>query len=324
MENNMTEIENFDEIEEPIFKVLVCIDGSEESYRGLRYALRLSSGTDTDLTLLNVREVDKALSTDGLDMRMARENMLDWDLELPGMESLKRGLEILSEMGYLEGDWDTEASNVDIQGDPLGDNLVVYTNSSGRKVTLKLMVAPTPELGILDEADVGDYDITILASADLDPENDKTMIFGSSVSERVATESQNSVIIAKALEENNGHMVCLSGSLASLNMAKTDAIMASRCDCPVYLYSVAEDESQRAKAQSIIDEARAVIEEAGYKVEGERIAIGDVVENIINDGSDYSMIIISGEQRVGFRRFFKSSIIFQVLEGATNSVLISR
>ena len=321
MENELLD-DSFDKGGKKPFKVLVCIDGSNESYRGLRYAVRLGSGMDTDLTLLNIRRVDKDLQTDGLDMRMARENMLDWGLELPGMISLKRALDVLKEMGYLDGSWSSETSHIDIQGDPLGDNLVEYTNKNGRKVILKQMVAPSAELGILDESDVGEYDVTIVSSADEDDE--KGIRFTSSVSQRIANESQNSVIVAKKLEENHGHLVCLSGSIESLNMARNDAILASRCNCPVYLYSVAPDESQVAKAQAIIDEARTVIKEAGYTVAGEKIGIGDIVENIIKEGFNYSLIVLSGEHKVGFKRFFKSSIIYKVLDGANHSVMICR
>ena len=323
MENNLDNMTLEEKGEKP-FKLLVCIDGSEESFRGLRYAVRLASGMDTDITLLNIRQVDKELHTDGLDMRMARENMLEWGLELPGMTSLKRGLEVLTEMGYLDGEWCAKTSHIDNHGDPLGDNLVDYTNSVGRKVTLKLMVAPTPELGILDESDVGEYDITIVSAADVDDENDISIYFGSSVSQRIATESQNSVIVAKALEENHGHLICLSGSEASLNAALSDAKIAARCKCPIYLYSVAIDKEHINKAQAIIDEARTVIEDAGYTIAGENIGVGDPVEKIIEEGSNYSVSVLAAQNTLGFRRFFKSSIIYKVLEGTKNSVMISR
>ena len=53
MEDSELEIETQEvPLEEKVFKILVCIDGSEESYRGLRYAARLASGFDTDITLL--------------------------------------------------------------------------------------------------------------------------------------------------------------------------------------------------------------------------------------------------------------------------------
>jgi len=323
MENELLNDLTEDDSEKP-FKVLVCIDGTEESYRGLRYAVRLGSNVDTDLTLLYVRQADKELHTEGLDIRMARENMLDWGLELPGMDFLKRGLDMLMEMGYLDGNWSTKTSHIDTKGDPLGNNQVDYINEEGRKVTLKLVVAPSAEIGILDEDETGEYDITILSAADEEKESDKGSLFGGSVSQRVATESHNTVIIAKGLEENHGHLVCLSGSTHSLNTARQDAILASRCNCPLYLYSVAKNEKSVEKAQAIIDEAKAVIEDAGFKVDGEKIGVGDPVESIIEEGCNYSLIVLCGEHGTGMGRFLKSSITTQIIKGARSSVMLNR
>ena len=153
---------------------------------------------------------------------------------------------------------------------------------------------------------------------------DRNIYFGSSVSERVATESSNSVIVAKSLSENRGHLICLSGSNESLKTAISDAKLATRCKCPVFLYSVAADTDGINKAQAIIDEARALIEEAGYTVAGENIGVGDPIEKIIEEGFHYSLIVLAGAHKLGFRRFFKSSINYNILEGAKNSVMISR
>ena len=51
--------------QEKRFRILVCIDGSEESYRGLRYAARLGGGVDADICLLYVRPVDQGLRSGG-------------------------------------------------------------------------------------------------------------------------------------------------------------------------------------------------------------------------------------------------------------------
>ena len=323
--NTENEVEGVDPLDK-VFRILVCIDGSEESYRGLRYAVRLARGFDTDITLLYVRKVDKALSSEGLDMRISRENMLDWGIELPGMAALKRGLETLDELGYLDGEWSTATTHIDNSGDPVGDNMVEYTNCNDRKVVLKLLVAPSAELGILDESESGQYDITIVSETDDEEDTDKSkgFTFSTSVTQRIATESETSVIVAKALEENQGHLLCLSGSVASLNMARNDAIMAARCNCPVYLYTVVDSEDTLEKGQAIIDEARMVIEDAGYSIAGEKVGIGDKVEQIIEEGKQHSLIVLSGEHEVGFRRFFKSSLMFKVLEQAQNSVMIRR
>lgn len=71
----------------PRFNILVCIDGSKESRRGLKYAVKIGQGNDADITLLYVRPIDKGMKS-GVDF--ARQNMVDWGIELPGMRALKK------------------------------------------------------------------------------------------------------------------------------------------------------------------------------------------------------------------------------------------
>ncbi|MDH5771876.1 MAG: universal stress protein, partial [Rhodospirillaceae bacterium] len=50
-----------EENSEDRFRILVCIDGSDESYRGLKYAAKLGGGIDADIVLLYVRPIDQGL-----------------------------------------------------------------------------------------------------------------------------------------------------------------------------------------------------------------------------------------------------------------------
>ncbi|MEK9677380.1 MAG: universal stress protein, partial [Rhodospirillaceae bacterium] len=87
------------------FRILVCVDGSEESYRGLRYAGDIGKHPDADIILLYVRPIDQGMRTGGLQVRVARENMLNWGLDLPGIKYLKMGLDRLIENGQIAEDW---------------------------------------------------------------------------------------------------------------------------------------------------------------------------------------------------------------------------
>lgn len=305
------------------FKILVCIDRTEDSFRGLRYAVRIGSGLDADITLLYVRAVDKGLSTGGLDIRMVRENLLEWGLELPGKKALKKARDMLIEMDFLKADWREKTVHTDVKGDPLGDNLIEYTSEDGRKITLKLMVSPAVDLGILDECQVGDYDITIVSGTE-DPSMDEDSRFGQSVAQTVATEAKGTVLFARELEENHGHLLCVQNSDSSMEAVRKDAIIASRCFCPIYLFSVAETDEDMLEANAAINRARGVIEEMGLAVAGEKTAIGDPIEKIVEEGKSYSIIVVAASEKVGFHRFFRSNSAFNVLEKAYNSVMIVR
>lgn len=305
------------------FNILVCVDGSEESYRGLRYAVRLGSGTDADLTLLYVRPVDQGLRTGGLDASVIRENMLNWGLEMPGMKSLKKARDMLVDLGYMAEDWDEEFKHVDVRGTSLGDNMIIYHSDEGRSITLKLMVSPSVVRGILDECELHDYDITIV---DKSSDGDATGpgYISHETANVVAMEHSGTVIVAHGLEESHGHLVCVRDTDASIEAARRDAQIASRCACPVFLFSVAEDETEKAAAQNAIDRARAAIEDEGIKISGEKVAIGDPVDKIVEEGRQYSMIVLATTEQKGWRRFFTTSVAGKVLEKAHNSVMIAR
>ena len=87
------------------FRILVCIDGSDECYEGLRFAADIGRSDECDIIMCYVRPIDHGLRTGGLQVRVARENMLDWGLDLPGIGYLKKGLEILLEEGDTHDEW---------------------------------------------------------------------------------------------------------------------------------------------------------------------------------------------------------------------------
>jgi nucleotide-binding universal stress UspA family protein len=312
------------EVPEHRFNILVCIDGSSESDRALKYAVRLGSGTDANMTLLYVRPVDQGLRTGGLQISVARENILDWGLQLPGMKALNRGRDLLVEHGYLSEDWEEEFKHTDVQGDPLGDNMVVYHADEGCHVTLKLLVSPSVARGILDQCEIEDYDIVILAVSSDPDEGGMPGQLDLPIAEKVAEEHRGTVLVARGLEESHGHLVCVWNNEQSIKAARRDAEIASRCACPVYLYSVARDEEDLEDAEAAVANAEKAIEEVGVRISGKKVEIGDPVEKIIDEGKQYSVIVMSSTTKTGLRRFFVTSTSYEVLQRAQNSVMIAR
>ena len=125
------------------FRILACIDGSDELFLTVRFAARLGKGNECDIILLYVRPIDQGLQSGGLQVRVARQNMLEWGVELPGVKDLKKGLEILPAEGISPEDWSHPPPLMpDAWGDQLGDNKVEYCHENGRVVVLKLKTAP--------------------------------------------------------------------------------------------------------------------------------------------------------------------------------------
>ena len=165
MADNNNDLENIIEVRKDRFRILVCIDGGEDSYLGLNYAADVGRQSDADIILFYVRPVDQGMRTGGLQVRVARENMMNWGLELPGIQYLKKGRDRLMENYDAQADWAEETSHTDVQGDPLGDNKTEYRHSSGKSIVLKLKVAPSVAAGILDQYELGPYDLIIIGGS---------------------------------------------------------------------------------------------------------------------------------------------------------------
>ena len=305
------------------FRILVCIDGSDESYRGLKYAAKLGGGVDADIVLLYVRPVDQGLRTGGLQAQVARANMLEWGLELPGIKYLKKGRDILVELGEMGEDWREESTHTAVEGVALGDNKIEYINKDGKKIVLKLKVANDIASGILDQWEIGQYDIIILGASGKWRGMAKAL-WDPAVAEKIAVHAPCSVIVTRDLEIGNGHLICVDGSEKSLDMVRKDATLASRCQCPISLISVSLDVEGEEQAADNVAQAKEMLENLGIEVAETLTRVGNPVEEIIEAGPDFSLIVVSDTSKTGLRRFFMGSVAFKVMEDAHNSVMIVR
>lgn len=313
-----------DRPDEKRFRILVCIDGSDECYRGLRYAARLGGGVDADICLLFVRPVDQGLRSGGLQARVVRENLLEWGLELPGTKYLMKGQQILTELGLMSDDWAQQTVHVDKQGDPLGDNSIVYTSGSGKKVTLKLEVAPDITGGILEEAEGGNYDLLIIGASERGRTSIVKTIWDPPVAQKVVARAPCSVIVARELEQGRGHLICTDGTDNAIDIARKDAILASRCSCPISLISVVPDKEGESAAADILSRTRQAIEDEGAEVVDSLLKIGDTIDQIVKAGADYSVIVIGRSKKRRKWWQFETDIAYRVLGRAVNSVMIVR
>ncbi len=301
------------------FSILLCIDGSQESSRALKYAVRLGQGNDADITLLYVRRHDKGMKSG---VHLARQNMLDWGIELPGMRALKDARDQLVELGFLGGNWHEEKVRKRAYGDPLGDSMKTYTDEKGSHIALKLMVAPSVASGILDECVLNQYDLTIIAMSGKGGRNVEGNI-NWRVTKTVVNEHTGSILLAREIKASHGHLICVSDD-KSIEAAKKDAVLTSRCNCPIHLFSVAPTKDDLPLAKASIEKARKAVKSVGGKVASAETAIGDPAKTIIEHGKDFSVIVMADNSAQGLRRLFKPGVTSNVLKHAHNSVMIIR
>ncbi len=306
------------------FRILVCIDGSEESYRGLRYAAKLGGGVDADIVLCYVRPFDQGMRSGGLQVNVARENMLNWGLELPGIKHLKKGRDMLVDLGILSLDWSEKHYHTDVEGTSLGDNKIDYISPEGKKIVLKLKVTSNIATGILDQWALGEYDLIILGASERWRSRKSKSFWDPAVAEKVALHAPCSVIVSRSITEGNGHLICTDGSDISLEMVRRDAYLASRCNCPISILSVAHHESAKADAEAAVEQAADLLAEMDIPVIEKIIKVGNPVEQIIETGPDYSLVVVADSGKGAIERFFIGSTAFKVMELAYNSVMIVR
>jgi nucleotide-binding universal stress UspA family protein len=249
--------------------------------------------------------------------------MLSWGLELPGIKYLKKGLEQLISGDELSADWHEKITHTDIEGDPLGDNKIEYTNEVGQTIVLKLKTAATIALGILDQYELGPYDLIILGDSGSWGGWAKSL-WDPAVAEKVAMHAPCSVLVARGLERGHGHLLCTDGSERAMRMVKRSATVSNRIGSKLSVMAVARDNEDKAEAQENVDIAVAELKSLGVDVVNAFTRVGNPFEEIIHAGKEYSFIVVGSTGKTGLQRFFLGSVSFKVMEHAKNSVIITR
>ena len=304
------------------FRILVCIDGSDESYEGLRFASKIGHSSECDIILLYVRPIDQGLRSGGLQVRVARENMLDWGLELPGIRYLKRGLDMLAGEEEMSVHWTAFTSHTDTWGDPLGDNKVEYRHESGKTIVLKLKTAPDPASGILDQYELGPYNLIILG-APSHWHGEFRSFFNASVAQKVAMLAPCSVMVARANGEGNGngHLICTDGTKHSLDSMRRDAVLAKHSGNPITLFCVAREKAEITTAERVLKKSTEMLTKMEIDVADALVGVGNPMEQIVRVGNDFSVIAVADSGKKMFQRFFVSGVAFKVMGTASTSVL---
>ncbi len=302
------------------FRILVCVDGSEESYVGLRFAAEIGQSDECDIILAYVRPADQGLRTGGLQLRVARENMLDWGLELPSVKYLKQGFELLMEAGHMQEEWDAVHTHTDVWGDPLGDNKIEYRHESGKSIVLKLKTAPDVVSGILDQYELGPYNLMTLGEPSR-WQGEIRSFWDAGIVQKVAMLSPCSVLVARGGAPGTGYLICTDGSDQSFDAARRAAVLARYCDSPITLFSVTPDHEGQPRAEEVVARAKAMLEESGIPIAGTAVGVGDPVEQIVEAGAEHDVIVVSDSGKSRLKRFLVGSVAFGVMGRAKTSVL---
>ncbi len=303
------------------FRILVCINGTDPSYEGLNFAAEIGRDNPCDIIILYVRRIDQGLNSGGLQLRIARQNMLDWGLELPGIQYLQRGYEALLDQGYMTRDWRSKHSHTDIFGDPLGDNKIEYRSGQRKRIILKLKTAPTVSSGILDQYELGPYNLIILGPPKRWRGEFKSFIEPSTV-QKVAMLSPCSVLTVRgSLDNKKGFLICTDGSEHCTKSMKQAAVLADNLKRPLTVMSIAREESQLPLIKSRLNVAKQQLKDIGIKNVKTIARAGEPVDEVLAIAKRFGMNVVADSGKSRMKRFLKGSVAFNIMGQASGSVM---
>ena len=180
-------------------RILICIGGGPEAFTGLKFAARLSQQSCASIALLYVRPLDSGLKSGGMDISVARENILDWGLELPGMAHLNKARDILIELGEISQEISNDWHHHELSGDPVGEYIREYANPCGGTISLRLRTAPDVTTAVIDEADRFNADLIIVGGSPDPVEGIKKFLTPKPLALKIASHSDHSIIVARQI-----------------------------------------------------------------------------------------------------------------------------
>lgn len=302
------------------FRVLACIDGSDESLITVQFAARFMIQDNCDLIILHVRPIDQGLHSGGLQVRLARQNMLDAGFELPGVRHLRRALAVLKEDGIDVSSWPAMSEHQDAWGDAAGDNKIEYRSPEGRSVVVKLKTAPDVANGILDQYELGPYNLIIVGKPSR-WRGEFMSIFDTGIAQTVTTMAPCSVLVARPSIERTGFFICTDGTSRSMQAVRRAAVLAAVTNEPITLFSAATDASRLPIAEAAVANAAALLNAMKIRVAETRTAVGNAAEEIVELGVLHKIIVVTDEGRSRLQRLWRGSVATDVVRTARTSVL---
>lgn len=291
-------------------KILVSIGGGPEAYAALAFAALLSHRECANISLLTICEPDRGLSSGGLELRVAREHMLGWGLELPGLRRLKKARDIFAELGEIPGDSPERWEYRSISGDPAGEYVVSYQTPCGGKVSLHLQTGTDIPGIIADQCERDSASIAIVGAPGDNPSGLRRLVQGRPLAYRIAERAKCPVIVARNLEAKRGFLCILDGSDRAARSLPLISRMAATCRTPLLLASTAGVEA--------MDKARRTMPLNSPPIE-DTFELEPNLEAIIEAGKDCSLTAMAAPEGK-----LRGSLVENVLENATTSVMLMK
>jgi len=302
-----------------LMTILVCYDGGEEARKALGCVANLLAATPANLTVLFVRP--KAPSGFQEMVAMAREKIVDWELDLPGLVVLRQAEALLAERGQVEEDDEGQPAKLRHGLRELGKGLLEahFYGHHDEHIRLRLRDGGDPAGVILNELDSLPYDLVVMGSRGR--KGLKRWVMGSTA-QRVALFSEQTVLVVRGAGELQKVLVCSDGSEAAERAVRFVGPLAKAKGCDVTLFSVATEAAEREAAERRLDRGLSLLAGAGVTAVSRIGVAEDRAEEILNASEEYDLTILGVSGRSHIRRYLMGSVPLKVLEHSPSSVMI--
>ncbi len=301
-----------------LMNVLVCYDGSDEARAALRCVAGLAAAKPVNVTVLYVRPKAPSGFTEMVDL--ARERIVDWDLDLPGLVVLREAEEMLVKEGEVEEGEGGQPAKVRHGLKQLAKGLleVHLFGLHDENIRLRLRDGGDPAGVILNEMDSLPYDLVVMGSRG--KKGIKKWLTGSTA-QRVALFAHQTVLVVRGSAVLEKVLACTDGSEAAEQALRFLAPLAHAKGCGVTLLGVAEEAAERDAVAAAVAEGLVVLAEGGVDATA-RIEEGDRADTILKASEGFDVVVLGVSGKSHMRRFLVGSVPLKVLERSPASVMI--
>jgi len=299
-------------------KVLMCTDGEDYAEAAIRFGGRLAKAMNADVSILHVRPPISPRNR--VQLTTARKKLGEWNLEIPGVDYLIRAKEILTEIGLtktapIHEEKIDRAFRVDVHG----ATELHLIGLQGELVRLRLREGhPVDE--ILEETDLGDYDLVIVGSRG---HKGYSTHFVGSTALRVSDLAACSVLIAKNMKEDDAFLLCTDGSKLAERAEIIGAEMAQKLGAKMTILSVADESENKEEAMQLARRADMILAQMGIKA-AQKVRVGRPSEEIIDEAKDHDIVVMGASGSSAVKKFFLGSTPLKVIEYGECPVLVVR
>ena len=302
-----------------LMNVLVCYDGSDEARAALRCVGELAAAKPVNVTVLFVRPKAPSGYTEMVDL--AREKIVDWELDLPGLVVLREAEEMLVKEGEVEEGEGGQPAKVRHGLKQLEKGLleVHLFGLHDENIRLRLRDGGDTAGVILNEMDSLPYDMVVLGSRG--KRGLKRWVMGSTA-QRVALFCEKTVLVVRGKHALHRVVVCTDGSEGAEHAVRFIAPLAKAKGCELTALAVAKGEAERAEAERVVDRSSSLFAEAEVKCAVQVVEGGDRAEAILKASEGYDLVVLGVSGKSHMRRFLVGSVPLKVLEHSPGSVMI--